>query len=576
MVSGLLWVTMQPQEGLPLDEFHDWYNNEHGPTRLRLPFVENGFRLRAIDGGKKPEAMARDAWPQWLAIYDITDMSELQGESYLRLRRDDVKSQREKDIMPKIKIDRRLFDYVEEVKAEGWTPLEAHLDEPAKVEQPRVCISVVITLKPGQEDEFQKWYREEHMPLLSKVPGFLRIRRFKTSAVGAGPDTPVQWLSMIECTHDATSSPEFTAMNSTPWRNRVQTECVDERSFRTYEHYYTFGPAPRDLAPLDAAKPFVSPDGLTKVSPLLVGGTTADGARSYHAIESFITTSDGADLHYRLEGSSDPDAPLIVLANCILADYSIWDGLLDRFFANDENRTKYRVVRFLARGRTASIGSESTLPITVDTLSSDIVAILDALRVQEAAAVIGVSLGGATALNTALRYPARVRTFIACDTNPVAPANNPAAWAERIELARSSNEFSVAEPKQAIVGHQLAEVTVKRWFVPANYDTAPNNERAQRLIEVVASNNLAGFEAVAHALYAYDLRTAMAASTKCGAFVVGGQDGILPQTMKDMAGMMGGTAEYFVINDAGHLPMVEQPEAFEEVVTSFLARAHAG
>ncbi|KAI5299405.1 hypothetical protein KEM56_003261 [Ascosphaera pollenicola] len=222
-------------------------------------------------------------------------------------------------------------------------------------------------------------------------------------------------------------------------------------------------------------------------------------------------------------------------------------------------------------------GGAQSQPITVDTLSSDIVTILDALRVKKAAALIGVSLGGATVLNTALKFPDRTHTFIACDTNPLAPPSNPKAWDERIALAKSENAVSLPNNRAAgegepIVGRQLAEATVKRWFVPANYEASPNKERAQKTTEMVANNSLIGFEASCKALYAYDLRDAMRASDMYGAFVVGSGDGVLPQTMKEMAGMMGGKSEYFIVDNAGHLPMVEQPVAFEEIVSGFLSK----
>ena len=51
---GLLFVRMNPQNDLSPAEFHDWYNNEHGPTRLRLACCENGFRYRALDIARTP------------------------------------------------------------------------------------------------------------------------------------------------------------------------------------------------------------------------------------------------------------------------------------------------------------------------------------------------------------------------------------------------------------------------------------------------------------------------------------------------------------------------------------------
>src|SRR4051794_2060104 len=100
---GILYVTMQPKPGLPEAQFHDWYNNEHGPTRLRLDFCTNGFRYRAKDlEGEEPS----ESKPEWMAIYDITDMAELNKETYLRLRGPPVKTPREADTMAQIKVDR--------------------------------------------------------------------------------------------------------------------------------------------------------------------------------------------------------------------------------------------------------------------------------------------------------------------------------------------------------------------------------------------------------------------------------------------------------------------------------------
>src|SRR3954468_2834882 len=101
---GLLYVTMQPSPSLPPSKFHDWYNNEHGPTRLRLPFISNGFRYRAND--LSPSSAHSPSQPEWMALYDITDMNTLTQPPYLRLRDPPVKSQREIDTMSQITVDR--------------------------------------------------------------------------------------------------------------------------------------------------------------------------------------------------------------------------------------------------------------------------------------------------------------------------------------------------------------------------------------------------------------------------------------------------------------------------------------
>ena len=138
---GLLYVTMQPRATLSTQQFHDWYNNEHGPSRLRLPYITSGFRYQATDldshSGSKDK-------PEWLAWYDITDMVELTKESYTRLRSAPTKSQREADTMAQIDVNRKLFDFVQEWKSADFRPLE---DPTAPASNGNVLISVTFTLK---------------------------------------------------------------------------------------------------------------------------------------------------------------------------------------------------------------------------------------------------------------------------------------------------------------------------------------------------------------------------------------------------------------------------------------------
>jgi len=85
MAPGILYVTMQPAAALDRAAFQDWYNNEHGPLRLRLsPHITNGFRYRALDLDNNAST---DSKPhEFMAIYDLPDMNFLDSEDYLKLR----------------------------------------------------------------------------------------------------------------------------------------------------------------------------------------------------------------------------------------------------------------------------------------------------------------------------------------------------------------------------------------------------------------------------------------------------------------------------------------------------------
>jgi pimeloyl-ACP methyl ester carboxylesterase len=285
-------------------------------------------------------------------------------------------------------------------------------------------------------------------------------------------------------------------------------------------------------------------------------------------IESYIMTSDGVDIPYRLDGSPHPSAPLIVLSNSILTHFSIWDGFLDEFFSKSGIDRQCRVLRYLTRGRFSNCGNNQ---ITVDVLAADIIALLDALRVEKAAALIGVSLGGATVLNAALTYPDRVGAFVACDTNSKSPEGNRKAWGDRIAVA--VKEGAVGPSGEPIVGDQLADMTVSRWFVKGNLDDGNKQDQIRQVSGMVRENSLVGFQKSVEALFEYDLRDKMKESAAQGAFLVGAGDGILPKTMKEMVDQMGPKAkvEFHVIDEAGHLPMVEQPRRFAQAVEDFLA-----
>lgn len=550
---GLLYVTMKPNASLPLDQFHDWYNNEHGPMRLRLPFFKNGFRYRATD---LDNAATKDA-PEWLAWYDVTDMAEMVKEPYTALRQPPIQSQRERDTMKQIKVDRKFFDFVYERKSEDFQELEKVENEGQK----NVLVSVFQDLHEGagiegQEEELQKWYEEEHIPMLSQIAGWRRTRLFVTAKIENKPKASYEYVALHEyAPENGLDGPAYQAAISTPWRNKIQREVIKEKRRRTYELYYTIGPAQRELR--HVYEPVISTDGKIKEFPA-TGDTAA-------AIESYITTPDGVKIMYRLEGNKDPHAPLILLSNSILTHWAIWDAFISEFMKKEENK-KYRIVRYLKRGRFAACGDQK---ITVDLLGWDIIALLDALRVPRAEAVIGVSLGGATALNVALSYPERVESFIACDTSARSPQGNAKTWGERIEMAEKTAASN--EKGDEIVGEDLAEATTRRWFVPENYSDTALAARFGSVKEMVASNSLEGFAKSVEALWEYDMTSKLEeCKVKAGIFV-GAKDGGLPASMEKLAGQIPG-AKFVKIENTGHLPMVEQPEVFAEEVTKFLKK----
>jgi hypothetical protein len=210
MADGLLFAYTDPGR-VPLDEFHDWYDNEHGPARLTVPGISAGYRFRALD----------DAAPPWLAIYE-TKPGAVDSPEYKALA--PSASVREKKVLSDLALlDRRVY---EQVSLDG-----AALDAPGPV-----LMVVSISVPAALEDDMAQWYAEEHIPMLLAVPGWRRIRRYRLMA-GTAP----AWLSLHDiASEDVLSAPEYKAASSTPWRNRIVEQAI-AREKRTFGFHKSFG-----------------------------------------------------------------------------------------------------------------------------------------------------------------------------------------------------------------------------------------------------------------------------------------------------------------------------------------------
>ncbi|KAK3298115.1 Alpha/Beta hydrolase protein [Chaetomium fimeti] len=536
---GMLFVTMQPRQGLSVDQFHEWYNNEHGPTRLRLPHIfTNGLRYQATDSQE----------PEFLAVYDVTSMAHLETPTYTDLRAN--RSPREAATIAGVDVNRRFFDFVATQQSPSFSPIEKLTDDEA---EGLVLVSVEISLRPGvegAEHAVTEWYEQEHIPMLSKIPGWLRSRVFRTPSAIEGNTSEVKIVTLHEYTKEnGLGGPEHKAAMNTPWREDVFTKYIAHKGRRTYELFYVFGPAPRELcalARLPKSAAFSTVDG--RIS-------TTSGEKDA-AVEAFVTTSDGLSIPYRLEGNSSPRAPTLAFSNSLLTSMRMWDPLVAIIKAA---RPDLRILRYDTRGR-HDVPSPP-VPANLDMLSDDLATLLSALRVSKLHALVGVSMGGATTLKFAIKYPALLNKFVACDFNVASSDANTAAWKDRIAIAEG--------PDSGI--RKLASQTVERWFHP--HTMTEKKDVANWMTDMVATNSVQGFKYSCQALWDYNMRDEMSSIKVPGLLVVGDGDGkgALVKAMDGFRGSLGPNgADLEVVPRAGHLPMSESPAEFWDTISTFL------
>ncbi|KAK3065909.1 hypothetical protein LTR53_017901, partial [Teratosphaeriaceae sp. CCFEE 6253] len=482
---GYLAVAVQPGPDTQDEAFHHWYNTEHGPLRLRLPFIPTGDRYKAAD----------DQRPTWSAVYDVSDLSWLDQRIYSRLREE--RSKQETKVMGTFEsLDRKIYSTVS---------TRGDFAGPAPVQ-----LAVSIRVKEADSDDFNAWYEDEHTGMLSKIPGWLRTRRFKLE-VGGLMGMPLQGQAEYLAVHDFAAKnglggPEHEAARTTPWRNRI-FEKVLWHDRRTWAHHLTF-------------------DALQEPA-------------------STVATTDGAELQYQLDGKASD--PVIVCVNSILTDLHIWDDVAAAL-TSGVNGQPYRVLRYNSRGYAQQAARSN--PTRFDLLADDLEYLLQRVGIARVHAVLGVSMGGVTAINFAIRHPDMLEKFVACDCNVASsPANN-TAWGERIELAKSQGMGA------------LADVTVKRWFTAANHESA----NAKKILAMIEQASLEGFAESTGALCNYDLNEHLSSIQTPGLLLAGDGDGKLPEAMQK-SGIPNTT--FKVIPGAGHLPMLENHDAFMEAVAGF-------
>lgn len=253
--------------------------------------------------------------------------------------------------------------------------------------------------------------------------------------------------------------------------------------------------------------------------------------------------ANGLSFRCRLDGS-DHNAPWVVFSNSIGTDLSVWD---EQVAALGE---RFRVLRYDQRGHGGT--GVPTGPCDFEQLGGDLVALLDHFRIERCR-FVGLSMGVPTGLQIVSKHPKRIERLVLCDGQAATAPGGASAWEERIEQARTKG-MSV-----------IADAMITRWFAPAFIAAG----KADRVRAMIASTPVEGFAACAKALQSYAFTDVLQTIRVPTVLVVGARNGAMPVTMARMGDAIAG-AELIEITDAGHIPNVEQPAAFNRALLGFL------
>jgi 3-oxoadipate enol-lactonase len=130
--------------------------------------------------------------------------------------------------------------------------------------------------------------------------------------------------------------------------------------------------------------------------------------------------ANGVSLRYAIEGAGKP-VVLIHEMGGMMESWSLVAPIL--------SKTR-RVVRYDTRG--AGFSEKIRSALTIDTMTDDLIALLDGLGITEKIALVGTAVGGAIALHTAYRFPEQIAACVVTSPATSIPLANRAATLERV------------------------------------------------------------------------------------------------------------------------------------------------
>jgi 3-oxoadipate enol-lactonase len=281
----------------------------------------------------------------------------------------------------------------------------------------------------------------------------------------------------------------------------------------------------------------------------IVAWASADGSGlAPHAhpgaqCEAMKVNANGIEIHCVVEGNG----PWLTLSNSLTCDLSMWDAQATLLSPH------FKVLRYDTRGHGAT--SATTGAYTFDQLADDAKGLLDALGIERTHWV-GLSLGGMIGQVCALKYPGLFQSIALCDTASRYPPEAALVWAERRRIAQEKGMDA------------LVDGTLARWFTQPYRTSHP--EVMARFAQMIRSTSVAGYVGCGHAIPDIDV-TDRLKEIECPALViVGEQDMGTPVAMaRDIHDALP-DSRLVVIPSAGHLPNIEQPQAFNDALLGFL------
>jgi 3-oxoadipate enol-lactonase len=214
----------------------------------------------------------------------------------------------------------------------------------------------------------------------------------------------------------------------------------------------------------------------------------------------------------------------------------------------------YRVIGYDTRGHGQSSTPDG--PYSFDDLTADAVSVLDHFGVEKAD-YIGLSLGGMTGLGLGLKHADRFGKIVCACARADAPPPFANRWDDMIAAISKGGMNAIWNG------------TLERWLTEGYI--ADNPGTIKSLGDDFVATTVAGYTGCARALQGLDYKKDLGAMSLPVLYISGAEDmGAAPAEMQSMHSATPGST-YVDIPDCAHIANLNQSDAFDAALTSFLA-----
>jgi pimeloyl-ACP methyl ester carboxylesterase len=254
-----------------------------------------------------------------------------------------------------------------------------------------------------------------------------------------------------------------------------------------------------------------------------------------------VTVND-IEMYYEITGQGDP----LLLIHGLGSSTRDWEDVIP-FLPN------FQIITIDLRGHGQTTKPKG--PYSIKMFSDDIVSLLKTLSLQSVN-VLGISLGGAIALQMAVDYPEYVKSLIVVNSTA--------------EILLDSFKMKMEAFKRNLIVRLVGMKKMGEVLAPRLFIKPEQEEQRTKLIKRWAENDKKAYLSAMGALMGWSVVKDLS-NIKCPSLIVGSDEDYSPSAAKKEYTTQIPNAKFIEIKDARHAVTAEKPEEISKIVKAFLS-----